>query len=560
MPKRIALLAKVTLGILVLVAFGATTAAAARLAPITGHLSQRGYTVLALAAGGEATSVVAKHGKFTLRPPAEHVTLQLRAPDGAYAGPVVVGSRQKGKRAIVGVLAGAHLGKIIVKPDQGYAKVAKRPPKGSADTKRVARAKKGVPIGAANFGRVRVAKLTGPSSDRDLDGIPTSLDVDNDGDLILNDVDRHTAGSASAAQAQQQAYRPFDAFSGTGGQTFDALSGLILPAGPGRPESPVVNANAPGLTEQQIEAALPAQGTLQMGIEQDFGNDPYVSAELDCGTLVYCSAGGTGKYDKGGDPGVLDLNPQPFPECCDSDGDGLGSLGGSGKLSLMLQTGATADQIRAGDLLIIRAKTASGGQQEIPGTLKTIPATVPALASYTDELGTEHVISYPIDPSWRGYLRAVDGPDPGSDVSVKLTFWRPQRRPLPDEVVAGAGKWIDIGGLLYIAGLGVHWCPQSSYSDVQQGLTLTNYPLYPGPSGSVPLLIDSARDQPASPSNTFSYTLNLSQCAAFRGSSFDPGQGLKLLFQGSFPPKEGQPFNSVSSVYSFTNLPQPPAG
>ena len=50
--------------------------------PITGKLSRPGYTVLALAANGKATSVVATHGKFHLKPPAKVVTLQLRAADG----------------------------------------------------------------------------------------------------------------------------------------------------------------------------------------------------------------------------------------------------------------------------------------------------------------------------------------------------------------------------------------------------------------------------------------------------------------------------------------------
>ena len=43
---------------------------------------------------------------------AGRVTLHLRAPNGTYAGPIVVGRRKKGKRAIVGVKAGARLGEL----------------------------------------------------------------------------------------------------------------------------------------------------------------------------------------------------------------------------------------------------------------------------------------------------------------------------------------------------------------------------------------------------------------------------------------------------------------
>ena len=44
------------------------------------------------------------------------MTLQLRAPDGTYAGPIVAAEKEHGKRAIVGVKAGAKLGRIKVNP------------------------------------------------------------------------------------------------------------------------------------------------------------------------------------------------------------------------------------------------------------------------------------------------------------------------------------------------------------------------------------------------------------------------------------------------------------
>jgi hypothetical protein len=97
----------------------APVTAAAKLGSISGTLSRPGYTVIALASNGKATSVRASHGSFSLRPPAASVTLQLRGADGIYAGPVVIGSDQKGVRAIVGVRAGARLGKITVNVRRG---------------------------------------------------------------------------------------------------------------------------------------------------------------------------------------------------------------------------------------------------------------------------------------------------------------------------------------------------------------------------------------------------------------------------------------------------------
>src|SRR2546423_1119406 len=72
---------------------------------ITGKLSRGGYTVIALAAGGTANSVKAKRGTFSLVPPATAVTLHLRAANGRYAGPIVIGGH--GKQVVVGVKAGA---------------------------------------------------------------------------------------------------------------------------------------------------------------------------------------------------------------------------------------------------------------------------------------------------------------------------------------------------------------------------------------------------------------------------------------------------------------------
>jgi hypothetical protein len=538
--------------VLALLTTGASVAHAAK--PITGKLSKRGYTVIALAANGQAKSVVAKRGRFKLRPRAGRVTLHLRAPDGTYAGPIVVrggggrqgtkaeSSRRKGKRGkgrvIVGVKAGARLGKVKVKPGKGFAlaSAAAR----SLDAKRTATARKGIPIGAGNFGRVRVRKLKGRGSDRDRDGIPTALDVDDDGDLVLDDVDKNTARAGSAIKAQKQG-------------DFNAFAGLFLGA-TATPEAAIVNANAPGLDDQQIQSGLRARGTLQISVPLD-------SAELNCRGLVYCKAGGKGRRDRFGDPGPLDPSPEPFPECCDPDRDGFGSLGpvpfGPGP-GVMLQTRAGADEIAGGDVLL--APGEEGGQpDELTATLNTIFATVPAIKSYVDELGATYIVSYPFAPGT--VLPVVDGPDAGSDVSVNLNFWRPQRRSLPEELPPGAGRWIDIGGLQHFAhvpGASTEtFCPQSSYTETDPNLTPATGPVG-GSTGivQVPLFDDAASDQAASPANTFSYTLNLSECQAFRGNSFGVGETRSFFFAAAFPLGDPPgPINVAASSYSFQRQP-----
>ncbi len=147
---RIALLAACILILALLVpAF-----AQAKPAKVSGKLSARGYTVIALAASGKAKTDRAARGKFKLRPPTKKVTLQLRAPDGTYAGPIVVAKKKHGERAIIGVKAGAKLGKIEVNPGDGYAKLSQRLPGKYLNLKRTARAEQGAPLGAGNLGLV----------------------------------------------------------------------------------------------------------------------------------------------------------------------------------------------------------------------------------------------------------------------------------------------------------------------------------------------------------------------------------------------------------------------
>jgi hypothetical protein len=170
---------------------GLAVAAAAAPAPqaaITGTLSVPGYTVMALAADGRVTTASATTGRFRIRPPDARVTLQLRAPDGTYAGPIVVGP--PANHVIVGVKAGAVLGRITFVPRLGYATARRVAPRW-LDRTRWARTRGNVePFGARSMGRELAAPLKHPPpGDTDGDGVPDVLDVDDDGDLILDEVD-----------------------------------------------------------------------------------------------------------------------------------------------------------------------------------------------------------------------------------------------------------------------------------------------------------------------------------------------------------------------------------
>ena len=536
--------------------------AQARPARVTGKLSAPGYTVIALAASGEVKTDRARHRRFRLRPPTRKVTLHLRAPDATYAGPIVVAT--EGEDAIVGVRAGAKLGKIRVDQGDGYATLARRLPARYVDTELSANAANGVPVGAGNFGRVFVSAPSGPSSDLDLDGVPAPLDVDDDGDLILDPFDR--LPGARAAYAAEPA--PDVVVTGRSVLNVDM------------PE--IVNANAPGLTDEQIEGALPSFGKLILGTLGIDASEPgKPSVELDCGDpdtgLIYCRRnGGTGKLadiypvPRPGDPG------ERFPRCCDPDGDGFGSLawavvpqpGALDAHAVPLLHGATSDQVRAGDLLIASAN--DGAQGAFAGAVSYVFQTVPALASYTDEDGNSRTISYPVTPGSPGTKEnpfvVSDGPDadptpPGAsgpipEIEVTMTFWRPQRKALPEE----PGEWIDVGHTVYVAsGRGINQdassftglpCRPSAYSEADPNLTPTQAPDFPLWFNSVPGLEDSSDDQPASLVNTFSFTLNLSRCFGLIFNDQNHTDGLYLRAQ-PINPLPGPPDSAGATVAWF---------
>jgi hypothetical protein len=480
------------IGVSVALLLGAPQAPA-KLKPITGKLSRAGYTVIALAADGRVRAVQTQGRDFSLRPRARLVTLHLRGADGVYAGPIVVARRKRGRRVILGVVAGAKLGKISVKPRRGYARVKRKLPERLLVASRRARARKGAPIGAGNFGRVRSrnVKRSAPG-DSDLDGVAEPLDVDDDGDLIFDGLDRSPGALASAA----------------GGADHFAVNTLMAGG-----LDQTTNANA-GSSDQEIDAALPGIGTLGISI---LAGD---LVELDCGGLVYCSTGGTGRT----------LMDAPFPECCDLDGDGFGTLSAppGEPPGMFIRHGANSDQIGTGNVLIERVTTGGVETDARTDTVQYIFATMPALTSFTDEAGTVTDVSYPVagplpGPPGPGVVGngfpVADGGDAGDEISVTLTFWRPQRKKLKAE----PGKWIDIGGLNYIArgndSGGPSPCPQSSFSEPSAELTALT------PADGFRGFRDGAGDAAADPANTLSYKLNLTECL---GGSFAIGEERKF--------------------------------
>jgi hypothetical protein len=348
-----------------------------------------------------------------------------------------------------------------------------------------------------------------------------------------------------------------------------------------------LNANAAGLGVHDINEAVRRHSGLMIGV---LPSDPGTPPELDCGGgpnpspppawvggFSYCTPGGTGKVLFGA------LDGQPFPECCTDPATGFGKLTSWDGISptFFLQHGASVApedgrpaEIGTGNELIERV-TAGGPEGPcsptgpttcFSSTLQFVFATVPALAAYSDTAGNcaqasgasgscATQFSYPVaapTPNCPPPGCLPDGPGtsgngfpvaagPNGNIEVTLTFWRPQRTPIPtgDNGVGGDAclqdsppcQWVDIGHLTYTAvvngGPQLFTCPQDSFTP---GPNLEPAPLLFSQGGG---LADASDDQTASAANTFTYTLDVTRCLASQGLSFDPGQELQFQFIGT---------------------------
>jgi hypothetical protein len=493
--------------------------ASPRLRPITGRLPGPGYAVIALGYNGQATTTAAR--KFRLASPDSRVTLHLRDGHGKYAGPIVVGG--SATQAIVGLRAGAKLGKIKIL--DGYARA--RVPARFRDAARVATAVGGVPLGnGRNFGLVSttVRSAAGPGLDQDGDGVPDALDIDENGDLVLNALDRSRA------------------------------SGLPAPDGPPPPPSPLanfsqlflsvdqtVNADAAAVTESDIDRVVADRMSLV------FLNVP-PDTDLDCGALSYCSAGGTGlAQPTTGLPGPGD----PFPACCDVDGDGVGTMPRNASNEFRLDPHATSSQIGSGDTFILR-QTTDGVVSTVPEALNFVFNTVPAVQSWQDGAGGTGTITYPAAadaPGSQGNPIVV-GVDGNGHYVLTLTLWRPQRRAIAD---AGEGTgYVDIGGLDYEGNVpqvpgqapDTHQAPQcaaAALATTDAHLTIADF----GPGGH---LTDAAPSIPADPANTLTFTVDLTTCVALKGGTLSSGDVLNMDIAANAPSPSHDHANQIVYV------------
>jgi hypothetical protein len=476
-----------------LIAIGAAllVPASAGAATVSGSVPKnKGYQVVVVQANGKgAEATIKRNGSFRVKVRAVNgASVHLIRRDGSYYGPVLFGG---GGRKVYGTLRGRasiNLKRIQVRRGgYGVAILPNRRTMRSAAYTITAR--NGRPIGAGNYGRVKVGNGTGPlkgyngvGRDTDLDGIPGVYDVDDNGNLILDNVDRSGRRGKGRAPKKRQV---------TSATDFKMFSNFKI----GGSQTPNANALRFSALTTLVGQLVPT--TLTLATQVVGGT----SGTLDCMGNDYCrehTASGA-SYPQVNFAPVAITTPGLVPITTGPTGDA------------QISPGATPTEIGAGDAFIQRV-----GATEYPGTLNFVFNTSPALESFQVGTGAVTTLTYQSDGSANHGMDQNNGAQriqmSQANSKLTLTFWRPQRRALPGE--SSSSGWVDIGGLTYSidtpnapSGSTKSQCSTDAYS----GLSTTN-------TGDTPVqasdggMLDTAEDAPSNFRNTLSMTIDLTKC------------------------------------------------
>ncbi len=514
--------------LLALVALVATAfaAAPATAATVSGTLkSGKGYTIIVVQSNGKAKKlkVTSTKGTFSVTGVTlSGASLNLISSTGQYWGPVVLaGSGTKVYETIKGS-GNLALGTVTLKT--GYAVAVAPKTRYQTGAAYSVKAAKGKPVGASKLGRVKVGNGTstlagynGPGKDADLDGIPGAFDIDDNGNLILDNVDR--TGRAGKRLALVRAFGPAlrdicptpdqpqpagctpPTLPASGGGTDSATTEFKLFSNFKLTGATSINANIAAITDLNplIAAAVPTTVTLAT---QVIGG---ATATLDCLGNAYCASHtvGSATYP------LVNFAAATFT------GTYLDLVTGSTG-DAQISPGAAPADIGAGDAFIEMV-----GASSYPGTLNFVFNTAPALASYNVGSGVQTVSYDASGVAATGMSQAAPITLAAGATSLTVTFWRPQREALSTET----GTWTDIGGLTYRADTPNAPLGSTKRSCVGAYSAATSNGTAVATTATSDGVLDPALDAQANVGNTISWTIDLATCFDWSlmasGTAFD---------------------------------------
>ncbi len=489
-------------------------------ATVSGTLTGgRGLHVVVVQANGTSKKATITSTKGTFKVVGATLagaSIQLVGSNGTYFGPVLLGG--SGKKVYETIKGSGNLSLGTFKRKSGYA--AARAPVGRYFTTAAytVAAKNGKPIGAGKYGLVKVGNgkstlkgYNGQGRDADLDGIPGAFDIDDNGNLIIDNVDRTTRSGRSLRQFSPAlraicptpdqpppagCIPPSGAPSGGTTATAAAATEFKLFSNFKLTDATSINVSIPGITgiDALIDAAVPTTVTLAT---QVMGA---TSSTLDCLGNTYCAPHGA--------------YPLVNSVAASYTGAFLNlSKGTTGDAQIM--PGAARTDIGSGNAFL-----QIDGTTSYPGVLNFVFNTAPALKSYNVGAGEQTLFYDASGVSASGMTPSTPITTTAGATSITVTFWRPQRSALSSEAWFGsANPWTDIGGLAYRAdtpnaptGSTKRSCAGGYSAGSANGVAVT---------AAADGVVDPAIDAEASAANTISWTIDLATCFDWSAVTFD---------------------------------------
>lgn len=469
----------------------------------------KGGSVLAVNSSGTAVRSKIKSGTTSLRVPRSKVSgtsLHLADAAGRYRGPVVLTS--KGSKAWLTLGKGARKSSVSLgtaRARSGYAALSRKASTRLLLTSAYAKASRGVPVGAGRLGLQKAAgsarAAQGSSetipggTDPDRDGLPSNIDVDDNGNGILDNQDASQTPTSDGIFASMNL----------------------------RPSNSGVNVNATGVTDAQIDANLTSDFgfSITFYLSRPPSDGEVTGAWVDCGALPYCNyqtgtalIGGLSESRSDLPRGTPWRNYKPDPL---APGNGLEELARDNFRSwaMGLIPKATSAQLSPGDIYNVNLNLAAERIDINTIALPSYPVTVPAVKTVTTG-GTSTELTY-------GDSNAP-GTNDGSAIplsssgDLSMVYWRPQRRGVPG---AGEQPFMDMGRLHYtitVGGLRVPDGGSGGLRDVQAqrefSCDASGNALFPetAPPGTFFGPADPAEDSAPNAASTRTYSTNLRTC------------------------------------------------